>query len=327
MFTHPLTKTLEDWWFQHGLSQDEQFTLLLDEYMVVLGEKVAELKQAHINEGEDGARRFGMSGAGSCTRKSGLKLLGHRGEPFSGSTLFTFFLGHLLEPMAIAMLRINGLIVDGAQEPARIDPFMASFSDGIIRAFHGESTEDAVLSVKTAGFKGSMKRGAKFIRHGFAQLPFDGVRQSNPSWWVQAQAECYALGINQALFVVLAKDQIKAMEGDPYLESLAFYTELVPYDQRFCEDVLLPTWQRQWDAVQAGNAGPAAVFSGVTGQYVNIVAPALAGKQRPHPNVNADLGLFFNHCEPVYCEFNAVCAQQLAREYQQSRRAAPALTG
>lgn len=332
MFTHPLTKQLDTWWAEHAQQPgDPEWTLFMQEYEVLNAEKDAELLAPHLNEGGDGVRRFGMSGAGSCTRKAGLKLLGHKGEPFDAGTLWTFFLGHKLEPMGIALLRVNGLIVTGSQEPARIDPFMASFADGIIHAF--SDGEDAVLSIKTTGYKGSsMRRNPKtgeptWSRRGFSQLPFDGVRVSNPSWWVQVQAEMYALGVGHALVLVMAKDMVAIMKDDPYLESLAFYCETIPYDQRFCEGVLLPTWQRQWESVQAGNAGSAAVFSGLTGQYVNIPAPALAGKERPHPNVNPGVGLVFNHCENSYCEYNAVCARELAREYQQPRRAAPALAG
>src|SRR3990167_5255055 len=166
-FAHPLaSQVIEPWWKAHGLNPDsEQWNLLLDEYSAVLKDKIEELKLAHVNEGEAGERRFGMAGAGSCVRKAGLKWLGLQGEPPPGSTRWTWMLGHLLEPMAIAMLRVNGLIVEGSQAAARIEPFMASYADGIIRAFD-DSGGDALLSIKTSGFKMASARDPR----GFAAL-------------------------------------------------------------------------------------------------------------------------------------------------------------
>jgi hypothetical protein len=198
---------------------------------------------------------FGLSKSGGCTRGAGLKLLGAEPEPFSGSTHVTFLIGHLVEVLAIAALRRVGYRVNGAQQPVAFGPFH-SYSDGIIDGLKGINGP-AILSVKSTGYKKSGKQGSRWVRQGFPALPFEGVRQQHPGWYAQAQAEMHGSGLGHALILVVAKDIIKSMEGDPYLGaagngSLTFYGELIKYDPVFIEEHLMPVWEEAWEDVGRG---------------------------------------------------------------------------
>lgn len=262
-----------------------------------LATKNLELREEHSNDG-----RFGMSKAAGCTRQAGLKLLGHKPEPYSGSTKFTFWLGHLLEVVAICSLESLGYTVDGTQAVARIDPFMHSYSDGIVTG-HGL---DHILTVKSAGYKMSGKQRGKFVRRGFAELPFGGCKVVQPNWWAQVQAEMHGTGRKKALLVVVAKDIVKAFEEDEYLGaagngSLTFYCEEIDYDADWCVKQLLPAWHAEWSAVQRGQAGPALVLNNTSYRYVPLDR-AVNGHM---PNA-AKTGTF-NYCD--YCDLITACRE------------------
>lgn len=316
MYGNGIARQLEEWHYSHnGQASDPEWRAFLEDFHDGLNVKMKELLEEHDNNG-----RFGMSKAGGCTRAAGLKLLGHEGEPFSGSTRVTFQLGHICEAFVISSLRACGYDVVGAQEPVCIDPFMHSYSDGLIHLPSG----GAVLSVKSAGYKKSGKekrrQGWTFVRRGFPELPFEGVRRAQPGHWAQMQAEMHGYQLagrpfTQALYVVMSKDIIKAMEDDPYLGaegngSLTFYSEAVPYDQRFCEQILVPTWKAQWEAVQAGKAGPARYFAKELNDYVKL-SPAVTEWQP-----NAGLTGTYNPCN--YCDLLSECRAQLASDWRRA---------
>lgn len=312
MFTHPIAAEMEAWCKDHfGQHDDPAFQRYLSEFTSLLATKHGELLAEHSNDG-----RFGMSGAGGCTRKAGLKLLGHKPEPFSGSTLATFHIGHLVEVMTVSILRAMGYTIDGTQEPVRIDPFMHSYHDGVLTG--GQFTAPVVLSVKSTGYKKSGQQRGKFIRQGFPALPFDGIRKSQPSWWVQAQAEMHGSGIPQALVVVVAKDMVKAMEADPYMQesgSLTFYAELIDLDDAWCELELLPVWSSAWKDVQAGFGPLPYVYNPQTDGYARLPRP---GGQQWDDNREATGS--YNVCN--YCDLVLPCKAQAAADARARLRSA-----
>lgn len=319
MFSHPLARQLETWWKANGAdANNAAWQRYLVELAALLEIKLNEIGEEHSNTGADGDKRFGMSKAAGCTRQAALKFLGHKGEPFTGSTLMTFHIGHLLECSAVATMRAAGYEVGGTQEPVRIDPMMHSYSDGIIKDF--DERGDAILSVKTAGYKGSSMLRGKPMRRGFPALPFDGIRKAQPSWWAQAQAEMHGSGIPRCIVLVVSKDIVKAMEGDPYLMgepgkgngSLTFYAEMIEYDQEFCDNQLLPVWSNVWDSVTDGKAGPAWFFNGSTVTYARLPKPGDVSEGWGGANKVATGS--FNPC--FGCDYAAVCKAELANDYR-----------
>ncbi len=308
MFTHALAREMDDWCTEHLRDHDDpayhDFLQYFNEGLLV---KQDEQRAAHTNGG-----RFGMSKAGGCTRVSALKALGYGAAPFPGSTLVTFEIGHHLEVMAIAILRAMGKEVNGTQAEVTIDPFMLSYSDGIIN-------EDgpAILSVKSTGYKFSANRRGKWIRQGFTCLPFEGLRSAQPGWWVQAQAEMHGSGIPQTMFVVIAKDIVQAFKDDPYMQqsgSLTFYCEMVEYDRHFCETQLVPIWQETWDSVQSNKAPAPYVYNAAEHNYVKLPKVADVGVGWGGPNQQAT-GTF-NHCNA--CDMGEACKQAVVAQYRRA---------
>jgi hypothetical protein len=322
MYGHPVVRELEAWWQEHGGRHDSpEWHAYVADLQSLLAIKADEITSEHVNLSDDGRKVFGMSKAGGCTRAASLKVLGHEVEPFTGSSLATFHIGHLLECMAIATMRAAGYEVDGAQEPVTIAPFMASFSDGIIRGCKDDQRallpQPTLLSVKTTGYKKSSQSKGKWVRQGFPALPFEGIRKGQPSWWAQAQAEMHGSGIRYCLVLVVAKDIIKSMEKDPYLMgeggngSLTFYAELIEYDPLFCETQLVPVWTEAWARVNEGRAA-APYFLGPESKYVRLPVAGDTASGWGGPN-QAATGTF-NPCGA--CEMAAACKAELAREYR-----------
>ena len=300
---HPIAAELEGWFLRNaGQHDNPAWAEYLADFYKTLEEKLRELGRKHDNEG-----RFGMSKSGGCTRSAGMKLLGAKPEPFSGSTHVTFLIGHMVECMGIAALRSAGYKVEGQQQPARIDPMMHSFSDGIIEGIQGIKGP-AILSVKSAGYKKSGKQGKGWVRRGFPELPFEGVRKAQPSWYAQVQAEMHGTGLGYALVLVVAKDIIKAMEADPYLGeggngSLTFFTEVIRYNPSFVASHLLPVWEETWAAVQSGKPGTGYYLHNERDEYVKLQHASTDWM----PNAGAT-GTF-NPCN--YCDLLRDCRAQM----------------
>lgn len=310
MYGHPIAKQLEAWWKEHGGNEKSAaWHTFIEDYARLMLSKQTEMTSAHENDG-----RFGMSKAGGCTRAAILKLQGAASEPFSGSTRVTFFIGHIIEVIGIASLRAIGIdasptTADGAQHTTRIDPFMHSASDARI-VLDGVET---ILSMKSAGYKtsGFDKRSGKYKRFGFAQFPFDGVLKTSPGHYAQLQAEMHGSGYKQALELVVAKDIIKAMENDPYIGpngngSLTFYAEIVPYDETFAKEQLLPVWAEAWQSYERGEPGRALVLNGNTGKYVELDV-ATEGREPNASKTNT-----YNPCD--YCDLFNACKKANAAE-------------
>lgn len=218
--------------------------------------KLAEMEAEHDNAG-----LFGMSGAAGCLRANALRRARVQGEPIGGDDLVTFEIGHALESFALAVLEASGFTLSGAchgcgeivplgangharteygrgefaemvqcgptssQIPATIPGVMCSAADGALTAGPVDLPYPVLVSVKTASYK----QGGKGKRRGFAALPLDGIAAEHPTWSAQAQLEMIALPeYKNVLFLVIAKDMIKAYEGDPLLPSLSWYAELLP---------------------------------------------------------------------------------------------------
>ena len=310
MFGHSLAREMEEWHKLHnGNIHSPGWKKFMSAFKAGMDVKSDELLSIHSNSG-----RFGMSKAGGCTRSAGLKYLGVDGEPLDGSTRVTFFLGHICEVIILSTLELLGYPHSHAQAAVTIDPYMRSYSDGIID-LDGKNT---LVSAKSAGYKksGKERRGGnfQFVRRGFPELPFEGVRKSQPGWWAQLQAEMYGYRLagadmEQGLVVVMSKDIIKAMADDPYLGpqgngSLTFYAELIPYDHEFATRELAPTWIAQWEAVQSGKPGRAMWLSNAVNEY-RPLKTASTGY-----NNNRDVTGTFNPCD--YCDVVEACKRELA---------------
>lgn len=304
LYGHPIAKELEAWWKDHaGRHDDPQWKSFIECYRSLCTVKYEELLTEHNNGG-----RFGMSKAGGCTRAAQLKALGYESDEFSGSTRATFFIGHTVEVMALATLIAVGYHVIDGQMPVAIDPFMLSAQDGAI-LLDGKRT---LLSVKSSSYKKSGKEwrgknGPQWVRRGFPELPFEGVRKSQPSHWAQLQAECYAGGYDQALILYVAKDMVKAMEGDPYMGpngngSLTFYAELVPANDAFVLSALKPAWSEAWENVGAGVVGRGLYIHKTENNYVEI-NPSNAAETK------AATGLAWFVCD--YCDLRSECTSAL----------------
>lgn len=273
----PITRKLESWWEKHGGQHaDASWIEWLDTFNDMLRVKVAELASEHTNLNEEGQTVFGMAGIGSCTRKEGLKVLGFTDQTFSGSTRFTFTLGHIVEVMALATLHVSGTKVEGQQGTISIGDYCSSAPDGVVKLL-GRPT---VVSVKSIGYKMSgrtRKKGGGFNwrRQGFAELPFGGVYKTHVDHYMQIQAEMLALGLTQGLMLYVAKDLIKVFENDEYLGeggngSLTFYTELVQADESV-QSMIIESLEGRWKDIQDGEAGSPSVYTYNDGEYMPIV--------------------------------------------------------
>lgn len=295
MYGHPIAKEMEAFWRDHaGRHSDPLWLAYLDAYAELLKLKLTEMGEAHSNGG-----RFGMSKAGGCTRAASLKHLGHDSQ-LTGSTRATFAIGHQVEVMALATLKVIGYPLTNVQGRVTIEPMMESAIDAET-VLNGLPT---IVSVKSAGYKmsGYNFKARTWTRYGFAQFPLDGVKQTNPGYWAQAQAEQVGASASQTLLIVVAKDMIKKMEGDPILQqngSLTFYAELIPCDPAF-SDELHTTWLHQWAFVNEGDPG-AAMYLNKSGKYVQL-SPGDAKR-------NKQLTGTYDPCS--YCDVSDACSGAL----------------
>jgi hypothetical protein len=272
---HRITKELESWWREYGgKPASPAWASWCADYAILSGTKLAEMTEEHSNAG-----RFGMSSAGGCTRKVALRFMGADTAELPGSTRATFTIGHLLEVMALASIRACGYQVGDFQAKTRIEPWAESTVDAIM-TLDGVRT---VVGIKSGGYKMSGRTKDGWKRYGFAQFPLDGVKKTNPGYWAQSQAEMHGLGLTQSLFVIVAKDMIKAMENDPILKesgSLSFYAELIPYDREWCEENLVPAWVGAWADVTE-RIIPEPMYLTADGSYVLLsVGDADAGNKK-----------------------------------------------
>lgn len=235
MFGNPdITKTLDKFWSDNYSKQTSKWADFIDAYRFYLDLKLQELSEPHPSRDHV----LGMSKAGGCTRRTQITKLAYAvDENLSGSTASTFFIGHMMEPMVLATLANVGCDIVGTQYSVTIEGVMESEADAAI-SWPEYNLDDALLSIKTAGYKKSgsrrLKDGSiKWERRGFPEFPFDGMLRSQPSHYAQAQAELLGAEKNRTLYVVVAKDMIKSMEGDPYMVdngSLTFYTEIINFN-------------------------------------------------------------------------------------------------
>ena len=228
--------------------------------------KLDEMAAEHAAD-RDGAS-FGLSGAGGCVRKAQIGALGTKTD-FSPGKLFTFAIGHLLEPFALAILEEAGWKIHSTQAEVLIpgdygQPLFHSWTDGIV----GRDDPPYVLSVKTMGMKSSALFRGKATRRGFTALPLEGASES---WRAQSQLEMYGLGIDRALVVVLSKEYMEVFETeDPIMQengSAVIWTDVLHIDRPWIEGFVLPTWKRAQADLIAGRLSPGAALDKATGTY------------------------------------------------------------
>jgi hypothetical protein len=303
---------MEKWWKNHAdKSGDPEWHQWVDRFGELMHIKMLEWKDEHTNQ-VDGKRVFGLSKAGGCTRDIALGLLGFKGEDVSGSSRFTFWLGHAVEIAALATLEAAGYpLIETQQECILLDksgrPIAQSKSDGVVKIL-GIPT---IVSVKSAAYKMSGQQKGKWIRRGFAEYPFVGFRMANPSGYVQLQCELAASGFKQGLALVAAKDIVKVFEKDEYLGekgngSLTFYAEIIKPEIETSElatDIL----SEQMNYVDKGSAGPAMYFAKNTSQYVEL-EKAKVIPSNVWGGKNKELTGSFNPCGG--CAKVEVCGEQ-----------------
>lgn len=316
MYGHPLARQLEKFWQEHcgdNNHDDPEWHQWLTKYQELMTLKMIEFKSEHKNEIDD-QKVYGMSKVGGPTRAANLAKLGFKPSIRSGSTNFTFWLGHEVELAALATLEMIGVEIKDTQAKQQIFteiddkkiPLFGSTSDGITN-FLGLNT---VISVKSAAYKMSGKRAGQWYRQGFAELPFEGVRKSHPEYWLQLQAELLASGYPQGMFVFAAKDIVKAFEGDEYLGargngSLTFYVELIKPEVELHE-MIMKMWTDTYKARSEGKAGDCYYVS-KNFQYVKL-EKAEVNPKNIWGGKNQEITGRFNPCGG--CDFLKVCSEQ-----------------
>lgn len=307
---------MENWWKDHADKHDDpQWIEWLSVFKGLLDEKFVEWSEEHDNS-VDGKKLYGMSGTGGCVRKATLKLIGHKPERESGSSYFTFWLGHAVEIAALATLEMVGYKLLDTQRKlvletelnGEVAPLMRSASDGIIKILGIETP----VSVKSAGYKMSGFMKGRWLRRGFAEYPFAGTRSVNQSAYIQLQMEMLAGGYQQGLILVASKDIIKAFENDEYLGkngngSLTFFSEIVKPEPEVVEPVV-KAFTNSYALSLKGQAGPALYPQKDTYQYVEL-KKAHYVPSNIWGGVNKEMTKSFNPCGG--CDLRKVCADAL----------------
>ncbi len=308
MHGHPIARNMEKWWYEHGSKHDdpqwEQWIELFDQMMAI---KKAEMLSEHTNKNTHGEDVFGMAKAAGCTRSSALSLLGYDKEDHSGSTKFTFWLGHALEVAALATLHMAGYPLVDTQGYVSLGEHMASASDGEIVMYPNIPT---IVSVKSSAYKMSGKRAGKWIRRGFPEFPFEGIKKAQPSWYVQGNCEAYSKGYKQWLLIAVSKDIMKVFEDDEYLGekgngSLAFYAELIQTDEAIAREAIR-VHENQWKHIEEGRAGPAYYINANEMKYIKL-NHAEVNASNIWGGKNQQLTGTFNPCGG--CNFVKVCSE------------------
>lgn len=266
---------MDAWWADHASKyNDPEWIKWVEKFNELVIAKTKEVTEEHLNV-VDGIKVFGMASSSGPTRASSLKLLGYKEDVPSGSDQFTFMLGHIVEIMALATLHMCGYPLLDTQKVAIVysgeQAVQKSTSDALVKIL-GEPT---LVSVKSVAYKMSGQQKGKWIRRGFPELPFEGVRKSKPNAYAQIQQEMFGSGIKQGLFLFVSKDIVKAFENDPYLGkdgngSLVFYTEMV-HPEPDIQARITSVMANQMDMVYGKHeAGPCLYLRSDTYEYVEL---------------------------------------------------------
>lgn len=300
-------------WCQANLGRHDSpgFHTYHEHFRSLINAKILERQEEHHNEGA-----YGMSKAGGCVRAACLARAGAPRKPISGSDAVTFELGHIVEVMALAVLQASGFTVTGLQDRVRLAGLFSSATDGVLTAGPVDLPYPLPVSIKSTGYK----MGKPGQRRGFAALPAAGVRAEQPGWWVQSQLEMAALSSSHSLVLVVARDVIKAYEGDRFMPSLAWYAELLRSEASLQRRVIA----MYDDAANFRDPqdSPPAYFIG--NGWANLPAPGDNASGWGGPNQKATGK--FNPCNG--CDFAELCAEaelsrQLSASLEGGRRPAP----
>lgn len=297
-----VTKHLEAFCRDHlGRHDSPLYWKYHDLHADLLREKRAEQREEHSN-----GAGFGMSKAGDCMRAAAFKRAGIAGAEPSGSERATWEIGHSMEVMALALLMASGFEVTDRQARVRVGPFESAI-DGVVRSGPVPLPYPLILSVKSSGYKmGGFAKGRKVERRGFAALPLDGIA-SQATWYAQSQLEMHAWNPGwKTLFLVVAKDMIKAFEGDEVMQasgSLTFYAEVVAHDS-----VTAPGLVQQYDDVldTEPHMVPARTFRAKPRPEM-VTLPEPGDVASGWGGVNREATGTFNPCRG--CGFAAICEE------------------
>lgn len=325
LYSHrPVIKALEGFAREHlGNPASPVFARQQERFLELLKIKQEEWLTPHSNEGA-----FGMSSAGGCMLKADLKRDGLEGVPPEGHTKATWHHGHLVECELLSFLEAIGCKLEGLQAPVRTyradgSLLHSSAIDGLITSAPSELEipHGTIVSCKSTAYKmAAFVKGGNQKRRGFPALPF-GVMQEEPSWYLQAQLEMHGWnqalgqGFGHVLLVVQAKDVVQAYAQDEILQdsgSLAFYAELIPYNEAIAHALVKAREKADHIA-----ALPQLGADGL--RFVKLPEPGSPGGQNSKgfsiwagPN-QAATGTF-NHCGA--CEFRFHCSGVTTGEKQ-----------
>lgn len=315
MYGHPIARQLEGWWKKHGGNEGSpEWHKFLDKYQEYLEIKKKEWTSPHENIDDSGRKVYGMSSAGSCSRAASLKLLGAPRDVLSGATQVTFFLGHSIEVMALASMDVLGYASNGTQNECTLEGVVNGKPEVVFRSkSDGEFKligTDTILSVKSTAYKMSAQVKGKFVRRGFPELPFEGVRKAHPSAYLQIQLEMAARGFSQGMFLYVSKDVVKAFENDEYVGekgngSLVFYAEVVGKDDEIVEQYI-DIYSKQLELARNKSSAGDPMYP-----HKYTMAPVLLNKASYTPSniwggPNKELTGAFNPCGG--CEVRGACA-------------------
>ncbi|MEM2922587.1 MAG: hypothetical protein QXF26_09770 [Candidatus Bathyarchaeia archaeon] len=271
---------------------DEHREEFIRNFSDVVGQKIDELMMPHQRE------LYGFSTAGGCIRANYLRKQYPEHQDLRYWDYHTFFLGHLIEVTAIASLKALGYDVRDMQKEVCIPPYMRSQIDGIITV----NDQDYVLSIKSTSYKASTFSKGKNVRKGFAALPFEGIL-GNPTHYAQIQLEMYALGVPRGIYLVVAKDVIKAYRDDQWMQSLVWYAEEVPLSRWWVEDILLPPLH---EAYASGNLPSEALYMVPGDSKGKLPRWVLLSTAEPNEGGENKRLVGFNPCS--YCDVFDICS-------------------
>ncbi|MEM4217939.1 MAG: hypothetical protein QXZ09_07930, partial [Candidatus Methanomethylicaceae archaeon] len=162
--------------------------------------------------------------------------------------------------------------------------------------------QDYVLSIKSTSYKASTFSKGKNVRKGFAALPFEGIL-GNPTHYAQIQLEMYALGVPRGIYLVVAKDVIKAYRDDQWMQSLVWYAEEVPLSRWWVEDILLPPLH---EAYASGNLPSEALYMVPGDSKGKLPRWVLLSTAEPSEGGENKRLVGFNPCS--YCDVFDICS-------------------
>jgi len=179
-------------------------------------ERLVDQYHEKVNADEQPRAYLGCSIAGyRCERRIWLTFRWAVRERFTGRMLRMFRRGREEERLVLEDLRAIGCVITDCQKEVVLTPYIKGHVDGIITSGLPEhENEQFVLEIKT------------FSSNAFTQLTRKGVKEARHDHWVQMQLYMLGLGIPQALYFAVCKDDDR------------IYTEIVQFDAERAQSIL-----------------------------------------------------------------------------------------